>query len=60
MVAALSLTHLAASMLFQMEPADPPKFGITMAVLLATAAATGFLPARRASLFDPMSVLRAS
>src|SRR6185369_4329642 len=59
-VAALLLTRLAASMLFQLEPTDPLTFGGTVAVLLLAAGAAGYIPALRASRFDPMSVLRAS
>jgi predicted permease len=60
LVAAFGLTRLAASLLYQLEPTDPLTFGITIAVLLIAAIAAGYLPALRASRFDPMSVLRAS
>jgi predicted permease len=58
-VAALALTRLAASLLFQLEPTDPVTFGLTLTILLSTAAAAGYIPAFRASRVDPMSVLRA-
>jgi len=59
-VAALALTRVAASLLYQIEPTDPLTFGATTLTLLAAAAAAGFIPAFRASRVDPMSVLRAS
>jgi predicted lysophospholipase L1 biosynthesis ABC-type transport system permease subunit len=59
-VAALALTRLAVSLLYQLEPTDPLTFGSTIAVLLSAALAAGYVPALRASRCDPMSVLRAS
>jgi predicted permease len=56
--AALVLTRLAASLLYQLEPTDPLTFGLAASVLMAAAAAAGYVPAFRASRFDPMSVLR--
>jgi predicted permease len=58
-IAALVLTRLANSLLYQLEPTDPLTFGITIAVLLFAAAAAGYIPSLRASRVDPMSVLRA-
>jgi predicted permease len=57
--AALVLTRLSASLLYQLQPTDPLTFGVTIVVLLLSAAAAGYIPALRASRFDPMSVLRA-
>jgi ABC-type lipoprotein release transport system permease subunit len=51
---------LAASLLYNMEPTDPLTFAVTVGVLLSAAAASGYVPAFRASRVDPMSVLRAS
>jgi predicted permease len=58
--AALGLTRLAASLLYQLEPTDPLTFGATISVLLFAAFAAGYIPALRASRCDPMSVLRAN
>jgi predicted permease len=58
-LAALVLARLAMSLLYNLEPTDPLTFGATLGVLLAVAAAAGYLPALRASRFDPMNVLRA-
>jgi predicted permease len=59
-VAALMLARLAASLLFQLQPADPLTFASTIGILLLTAALAGYIPALRASRYDPMQVLRAS
>jgi putative ABC transport system permease protein len=59
-VAALAMTRLAVSLLYQLEPTDPLTFGATVAILLAAAAAAGYIPALRASRVDPMPVLRTS
>lgn len=59
-VAAFLLTRFAASLLYQLEPTDPLTFGVTIAVLLLAAGAAGYVPALRASRFDPMAVLRTS
>jgi ABC-type antimicrobial peptide transport system permease subunit len=58
--ASFVLTRLAASLLYRLEPADPLTFAFAIGVLLIAAAAAGYIPALRASRFDPMSVLRAS
>jgi putative ABC transport system permease protein len=59
-IAALGLSRLAASLLYQLEPSDPLTFAATITVLLIAAGAAGYIPALRASRLDPMSVLRAS
>jgi predicted permease len=46
------------SQLFGVETADPVVFLAGVALLLAAAAAAGFLPARRASRIDPIRALR--
>jgi putative ABC transport system permease protein len=58
--AALVLTRFSSSLLYQLEPTDPLTFGVTITVLLTAAGIAGYVPAHRASRFDPMSVLRAS
>jgi ABC-type antimicrobial peptide transport system permease subunit len=59
-IGALILARLTASLLYQLEPTDPPTFVITVAVLLIVAVSAGYLPALRASRVDPMSALRTS
>ncbi len=58
-IAALILTRLAASLLYQLEPTDPVTFIVSIGLLLLAGAAAAFVPAVRASRVDPMSVVRA-
>ena len=61
-VAGLALTlaggRLVARFLAGIRPDDPLALTAAAAVLLATTAAAGYLPARRASRVDPMVALR--
>jgi putative ABC transport system permease protein len=57
-VAALGLTRLMASLLFGVPPTDPATF-VGVALILGSAALLAcWIPARRASRVDPMTVLR--
>uniref|UniRef100_Q01UZ0 Permease n=1 Tax=Solibacter usitatus (strain Ellin6076) TaxID=234267 RepID=Q01UZ0_SOLUE len=56
--AALTLTGLAREMLFGITAQEPAVFAVAAAVLGAAAIAAAWLPARRASLVDPMTALR--
>jgi len=47
-----------ASMLFGLTPRDPLTLALTAAVLIAIASLAGYLPARRAALFDPARALK--
>jgi predicted permease len=56
--ATLAANQLVASMLYDFHGKDPLSLIAGAAILLAVAALAGYLPARRASLFDPMVSLR--
>jgi predicted permease len=56
--AALAGNRLISNMLFGVRPADPPSLLAAVVTLLAVGAIAGYLPARRASLVDPMVALR--
>jgi ABC-type lipoprotein release transport system permease subunit len=45
-------------MLFGLRPTDPMSLLVAVGMLMAVAALAGYLPARRASLLDPMLALR--
>ncbi|MGH9745226.1 MAG: ADOP family duplicated permease [Candidatus Acidiferrales bacterium] len=57
-VAALALTRLMMSLLFEVSPADPLTFLGVAIVLALVAMAACFIPARRAMRVDPMTALR--
>jgi ABC-type antimicrobial peptide transport system permease subunit len=56
--AALAGNRLISIMLFGVRPADPPSLLAAVVTLHAVGAIAGYLPARRASLVDPMVALR--
>ena len=55
---ALATSRLISSMLFGLAPNDPLTIALAAFVMLSVAALAGYLPARRASLVDPMAALR--
>ena len=57
-VAALALTRLVKSMLYGIQPWDPPTMLGGVAILLAVALAASWIPARRAAGVQPMEALR--
>jgi ABC-type antimicrobial peptide transport system permease subunit len=58
LAAAWLLTGFLESLLFGVGSLDVPTFAAMAAVMLAVALLASYLPARRASLVDPMRALR--
>jgi putative ABC transport system permease protein len=58
LLAALAASRLLTSLLFDVAPTDPPTYLVTVAALLAVAAAAAVIPARRATRTDPVEALR--
>ena len=56
--AALLLTRLMGSLLFNVRPTDPATFGVVAGAVVLVAFTASFLPARRATRVDPVSALR--
>ncbi len=56
--AALALSQLVKSMLFEVEPSDPTSYAATALLLLVVAALACYIPARRAMRVDPMVTLQ--
>jgi putative ABC transport system permease protein len=56
--AALLSAPAIRGLLFSIEPTDPFTYAVIGAVLLGVAAAASYLPARRATRIDPVSILR--
>jgi putative ABC transport system permease protein len=58
LAASAGITRVMRSLLFGVSPADPLVFAAIAVMLAATAAAAIYLPARRASRLDPLTMLR--
>jgi putative ABC transport system permease protein len=58
LVGALALTRFLKGLLVAVDPSDPATIGLVSVVLVITALAACYLPARRATAVDPMVVLR--
>ena len=56
--AALAVTRVLSSLLYGVSSTDPLAFAAAVTLLLIVGALAAFLPARRASLTDPVVVLR--
>jgi predicted permease len=57
-IAALALTRLMSSILFEVKPTDPLTFGGVAILLCMIALLACYIPARRAASVDPMQALR--
>jgi putative ABC transport system permease protein len=54
----LALTRLLQSQLFEISAMDPVTYVVTPLVLMSVAMLAAFVPARRATLVDPVTALR--
>ena len=55
---ALAAGHILANMLYATSPTDPATYAMVTGILVCIACLSSWLPARRASQVDPMTVLR--
>jgi len=55
---AVAVGYSAGSLLFELKAWDPVVLAVSAVLLTTVALAAGFVPARRASLIDPMRALR--
>jgi ABC-type lipoprotein release transport system permease subunit len=51
-------TRLLRTLLFEIEPVDPLTLALTAGLVVAVTLAASYLPARRASLIEPVVALR--
>jgi putative ABC transport system permease protein len=58
-VAALASTRVLTTLLYEVKPSDPATYAVIAAVLGAVALLASYIPARRATLVDPLTALRA-
>ena len=58
LAAAVALTRLLTTMLFEVQPSDPRVYFVVAFLLGAVALAASYLPARRAAKIDPLTALR--
>jgi putative ABC transport system permease protein len=56
--AALGLSRLLTSLLYRVAPADPLTYALGLGLVLVVALLSCYLPARRATLLDPLLALR--
>ena len=57
-VAAVFLTRLLRTQLFEISPGDPKTLGAVAGLLAIAAMAASYIPARKATRLDPMTALR--
>jgi putative ABC transport system permease protein len=58
LIAAINVTRLMSSLLFEVRPGDPLVFSAAALILAAVAMLACYVPARRAARVDPMVALR--
>jgi predicted permease len=59
LLAALFAARFISAFLFELSPRDPLTLAAAVTILLATALASGYVPARKAASVDPAGVLKA-
>ncbi len=58
LLAAFALTRLLSSILYEVDPVEPITYAAFAAFLIVVSLLAAYLPARRATRVDPVSVLR--
>jgi len=58
LLGALTLARLMSSLLYGVKPSDPLTFLVAFAALVSVALFASYIPARRATMLDPMPALR--
>jgi ABC-type antimicrobial peptide transport system permease subunit len=58
LAAAMAVTRLMSALLFQISPLDPVTYIAVPVVLVAAALLASYVPARRATVIDPVGALR--
>jgi putative ABC transport system permease protein len=59
LIAAVGLTRLLKTLLYETEPLDASTFAVTVIVLVAVATLASYIPARRGTRVAPVEALRA-
>jgi putative ABC transport system permease protein len=58
LAAALALTRVLKNLLFEVSPTDPATFSVIALLLICVALIASYIPARRATMVDPLQALR--
>lgn len=58
LICSIGMSRLLSELLYDVQPTDPLTYFSAMALLLVTALAAAYVPARRAASVDPSQALR--